>query len=74
MLTYRKDHKVFLGEEPSSSGLAERIRREVSGRTDKQVFLRGDGAVFAGTDGYHERAERSRHHRRRSCGRAEKEP
>jgi biopolymer transport protein TolR len=45
-LSYRRDHKVFLGEEPVVMvALAERIRREVSGRTDKQVFLRGDGAV-----------------------------
>jgi biopolymer transport protein TolR len=45
-LSYRQDRKVFLGEEPVVMvALADRIRREVSGRTDKQVFLRGDGAV-----------------------------
>jgi len=45
-LSYRKDHKVFLGEEPVVMvALSDRIRREVSGRTDKQVYLRGDGAV-----------------------------
>lgn len=45
-ITYRKDHRVMLGDEPISIDvLDERIRQAMLTRTDKNVFLRGDGAV-----------------------------
>ena len=44
--TYEKDRRVYIDEEAVSVDvLAERMRQEMRTRTDKQVFLRGDGAV-----------------------------
>jgi biopolymer transport protein TolR len=45
-LTFRQDRRVFLGDEAVRIDvLEERIRQTMLTRTDKQVFLRGDGAV-----------------------------
>jgi biopolymer transport protein ExbD len=45
-LSYRTDHRVRLGEEPVGLDvLAERVRQRLDGRTDRDVFLRGDGGV-----------------------------
>jgi biopolymer transport protein ExbD len=45
-LSYRDDRRVFIGEEPVRIDvLDERIRQALLNRTDKQVFLRGDGGV-----------------------------
>jgi biopolymer transport protein ExbD len=45
-ITYRKDHIVYVNEEPIRAEiLQERMRQTMEGRTDKQVYLRGDGAV-----------------------------
>ena len=45
-LAFRQNHKVRLGEEPVSIDmLAERMRQLMDGRTDRDVFLRGDGGV-----------------------------
>jgi biopolymer transport protein ExbD len=45
-LSYRTDHRVRLGEEPVGlDALAERMRQALDGRTDRDVFLRGDGGV-----------------------------
>jgi len=45
-LSYRTDHKVYVGDDPVNSAvLTERIRQLIATRTDKQVFLRGDGGV-----------------------------
>jgi biopolymer transport protein TolR len=44
--TFRTEGRVFLDDEPiRMEFLAERIRQTFEGRTDKQVFLRGDGGV-----------------------------
>jgi biopolymer transport protein TolR len=44
--TYANDRRVFIDEEGVPVDvLAERMRQEMQTRTDKQVFLRGDGAV-----------------------------
>jgi biopolymer transport protein TolR len=44
--SYAKDRRVFIDEEGVPVDvLAERMRQEMQTRTDKQVFLRGDGAV-----------------------------
>jgi biopolymer transport protein ExbD len=44
--SYRQDRRVFINQESIPIDvLAERMRQQMSGRTDKQVFLRGDGAV-----------------------------
>ncbi len=44
--SYRDDRRIYIGEEPVSVDvLAERMRQEMLTRDDKQVFLRGDGAV-----------------------------
>ena len=44
--SYAKDKRVFIDEEGVPVDvLAERMRQEMQTRTDKQVFLRGDGAV-----------------------------
>jgi len=44
--TYGKDRRVYIDDEAVSVDvLAERMRQAMVGRTDKQVFLRGDGAV-----------------------------
>jgi biopolymer transport protein ExbD len=56
-LTYRKDHQVHLIGAHAGGGsekeeqtvrvdvLGERMRQEMQARTEKQVFLRGDGEV-----------------------------
>jgi biopolymer transport protein ExbD len=44
--SYREDRRVQLGLEwVRVDVLAERMRQEMLTRTDKQVYLRGDGAV-----------------------------
>jgi biopolymer transport protein TolR len=43
---YRQDHIVYLGDEPIRREiLQERIRQKIENRTDKEVYLRGDGGV-----------------------------
>jgi biopolymer transport protein TolR len=45
-LRYRQDQILYLDEEPlTAKVLQERVRQLVEGRTDKQVYLRGDGGV-----------------------------
>lgn len=44
--SYRKDRRIQIGDEwVSVDVLAERMRQTMVSRADKQVFLRGDGAV-----------------------------
>ena len=46
-LSFRKEHRVFLGKESiGMPALAERLRQLMINRTDKQVFLRMDGQLF----------------------------
>jgi biopolymer transport protein ExbD len=45
-LSYRKDHKVMLGQDPVPfEFLAERVRQAMRWRSDKQVFLQSDAAL-----------------------------
>ena len=45
-LSYRTDRRVYLDKEPIAIDvLPERMRQAIVNRDDKQVFLRGDGAV-----------------------------
>jgi biopolymer transport protein TolR len=45
-LSFRKDRRVFIGEEPIRIDvLGERVRQLMLNKTDKPVFLRGDGMV-----------------------------
>ena len=45
-LSYRKDHRVWIDEEPVNADvLAERVRQLMETRNDKDVFLRGDAGV-----------------------------
>ena len=45
-LSFRKDHVVHLGDEPIRVEiLNERIRQLMTGRTDRDVFLRADGGL-----------------------------
>jgi len=45
-VTYRRDHIVYLGDEPIRADvLQERVRQMIEHLTDKKVYLRGDGAV-----------------------------
>jgi biopolymer transport protein TolR len=45
-VTYRRDHIVYLGDEPIQADvLQERIRQMVEHLSDKKVYLRGDGGV-----------------------------
>jgi biopolymer transport protein ExbD len=45
-LSFRRDRRVFIGEEPVRLDvLGERVRQLMLNKTDKQVFLRGDGKV-----------------------------
>ena len=45
-LSFRKDRQVFIGEEGIRlEVLTERMRQLMLNKTDKQVFLRGDGGV-----------------------------
>ena len=44
--TFEKDRRVYIDEEAIPVDvLAERMKQEMQTRTDKQVFLRGDGEV-----------------------------
>jgi biopolymer transport protein ExbD len=46
-VSYRKDRRVFIDDEAVPVDvLAERMRQAMVSRTDKQVYLRGDGAVL----------------------------
>jgi biopolymer transport protein TolR len=43
---YRENHILYLGDDPIRADvLQERIRQKMENRTDKQVYLRGDGGV-----------------------------
>src|SRR2546429_2562732 len=45
-LGYRQNHIVYLAEEPiHAEVLQERIRQKMENRSDKEVYLRGDGGV-----------------------------
>jgi len=45
-LSYRQNHIVYLGDEAIRVDiLDERVRQALANKTDKQVFLRGDGGV-----------------------------
>ena len=45
-LSFRKDRQVFIGEEGIRlEVLTERMRQLMLNKTDKQVYLRGDGGV-----------------------------
>ncbi len=45
-MSFRKDRRVFIGEEPLRLDvLAERVRQLLVNRADKQVFLRLDGKL-----------------------------
>ena len=45
-LSYREDRAVFINKEPIRIDvLAERVRQMMLNRTDKVVYLRGDGGV-----------------------------
>jgi biopolymer transport protein TolR len=44
--SYKQDGRVFINQESVPIDvLGERMRQQLQGRSDKQVFLRGDGAV-----------------------------
>ena len=44
--SYRTSHFVYLGKEQVPARvLQERLRQQMEGRTDKEVFLRGDATV-----------------------------
>jgi len=45
-LSFGKDRRVFLGQEPVSlTALPERVRQLMVNRTDKEVYLRIDGRL-----------------------------
>src|SRR3954471_8286032 len=45
-LSYRQDRRVFIGQDPVRVDLlTERMRQMMLNRSDRQVFLRGDGGV-----------------------------
>jgi biopolymer transport protein ExbD len=45
-LSFRQDRRVFIGEEPVGlDALTERVRQLMLNKSDRQVFLRGDGGV-----------------------------
>ena len=45
-LSFREDRRVFIGPDPVRIDvLTERMRQMMVNRTDRQVFLRGDGGV-----------------------------
>jgi len=45
--TFKQDRRVFLGKESiGMPALAERLRQQLVNRTDKQVFVRGDGELY----------------------------
>jgi biopolymer transport protein TolR len=44
--TYRQSHMIYLGKEQVRAEVfQERLRQQLEGRSDKEVFLRGDSAV-----------------------------
>ena len=46
-LTYRQNQTIYIDDEPvKTSVLQERIRQKMEGRSDKQVYLRGDRGVL----------------------------
>jgi biopolymer transport protein ExbD len=46
-MSYRKDRRLYLGEEPlGADAMQERVRQQMEGRTEKQVYLRGDGELL----------------------------
>ena len=46
LLSFREDRRVFIGMDPVRIDvLTERMRQMMVNRTDRQVFLRGDGGV-----------------------------
>ena len=46
-LAFRQNHKVRLGDEPVPLDmLAERVKQMMDGKTDRDVFLRGDGGIM----------------------------
>jgi biopolymer transport protein TolR len=46
-LSYRTDQTLYIDDEPVRSGVfAERVRQKMEGRTDKQVYLRGDRGIL----------------------------
>jgi biopolymer transport protein TolR len=45
-ISFREDRRVFIGPDPVRIDvLTERMRQMMVNRTDRQVFLRGDGMV-----------------------------
>jgi len=45
-LGYRQNHILYVGDDPVRADvLQERIRQKMENRSDKQVYLRGDGGV-----------------------------
>jgi biopolymer transport protein ExbD len=45
--SYRQDHMVFIGEDRVRlEALGERVRQKMEGRTDKEVYLKGDAGVL----------------------------
>jgi biopolymer transport protein TolR len=45
-LAYRRDHIVYLDDEPiHAEVLQERVRQKMEGRAKKQVYLRSDGGL-----------------------------
>ena len=45
-VTYRRDHIVYLGDEPIQADvMQERVRQIVEHLADKKIYLRGDGGV-----------------------------
>ena len=45
-LSFRDDRRIFIGQEPVRIDvLTERMRQMMINRSDRQVFLRGDGGV-----------------------------
>ena len=45
-ISFREDRRVFIGQDPVRVDvLTERMRQMMVNRTDRQVFLRGDGGV-----------------------------
>ena len=45
--SFKQDRRVFLGKESiGMPALAERLRQQLVNRSDKQVFIRGDGELY----------------------------
>ena len=45
--SFKQDRRVFLGKEAiGMPALAERLRQQLVNRSDKQVFIRGDGELY----------------------------